>query len=65
MKVIPNVVGGWAWYVEEVKRLMKRQLNKQDYSDMMQSYIKGTKFYDAAAALPLEARPEPVEKKRR
>lgn len=53
------------WYVEEIKRLMNRQLNKQDYSDMMQSYIKGTKFYDAAAELPLEARPEPVDKKKR
>lgn len=64
MKVVANTVGGWMWYVEEIKKLMNRQLNKQDYSDMMQSYIQGVKFQDAAASLPLEARPEPVAKKK-
>lgn len=65
MKQIPNTVGGWMWFVEKVKECVSRELNEQDYSDMMQHYINGSTWLAAAEALPLEARQKPPEKKKR
>lgn len=65
MKQIPNTPHGWMWFVEKVKEYVNRELNQQDYADMMQYYIKGSKWLAAAEALPLEARQKPPEKKKR
>lgn len=43
MKIIPNTIGGWAWWVEKVKELKKKSgndypLQYDDYSVMMREY---------------------------
>ena len=44
MKLIPNTVGGWMWWVEQYKIAHPdKLLTAADYKVMMQKYIKGEK----------------------
>lgn len=65
MKQIGNTIGGWMWYVEQVKTVVKRDLVKKDYQDLMQNYGTGVPWEKAASELPLEAPVEPPQKKKR
>jgi hypothetical protein len=58
-----HVKGYWMWYVSQVREMMTREVMSWEMRFIMDRYGTGVSVDDCVAQMPLEAPPEPVEKR--